>query len=390
MAVFKRYKGKRITPEDPNWHKARWWMEFRLRGHYVLESVVGARTKAQAERAESTTREDIYNGRYNKATATAKFSDFVDDPYLPWAKGNKLSYADDRRRSKTLKAWFRDEPMREITPLQIERFKSSLVGKKTYRGTARSGSTVNRYLALLSKIFSIAWDNGFVDSNPCQRIRKEKEGGKRERYLTFDEEQRVMKVLRGELDYLRPAVILSLGTGLRKSELLRLAVDHLNFGNVPKFYAVNGRDVEIPPNWLLVVKSKNRKPRIIPMNPAVRTVLTETIQNSSGSELVFSLARTGVTSATIRDGFEKVCEAAQITFGQTKAGGLTWHDLRHTFATRLRGQGVHELDIMQLMGHSSVGVTAGYAHGMPAVIQSAVNKLAEPRGEVVEFARRAS
>jgi hypothetical protein len=45
MAVFKRYRGKRITPSDPDWHKARWWMEFRLRGHYVLESVVGARTK---------------------------------------------------------------------------------------------------------------------------------------------------------------------------------------------------------------------------------------------------------------------------------------------------------------------------------------------------------
>ncbi len=126
------------------------------------------------------------------------------------------------------------------------------------------------------------------------------------------------------------------------------------------------------------------------MNPLVRTVLSETSHDASGSEPVFSLARTGVTSATIRDGFKKGCEAAEITLGQTKAGGLTWRDLRHTFATRLRGQGVHELDIMQLMGHSSVGVTAGYAHGMTTVIQSAVGKLAEPRGEVVEFARRAS
>ena len=73
----------------------------------------------------------------------------------------------------------------------------------------------------------------------------------------------------------------------------------------------------------------------------------------------------------------------------TKAGGITWHDLRHTFATRLRGERVHELDIMQLLGHSSLGVTAGYAHGTPTVIQSAVDKLAEPRGEVVEFVRRA-
>ncbi len=126
------------------------------------------------------------------------------------------------------------------------------------------------------------------------------------------------------------------------------------------------------------------------MNPLVRTVLSEAVQDASGGELVFSLARNGVSSVTIRRGFEKGCEAGEVTFGQTKAGGLTWHDLRHTFATRLRGQGVHELDIMQLLGHSSIGVTAGYAHGMTDVIQSAVDKLATPRGEVIEFARRAS
>ena len=49
----------------------------------------------QAERAEKTAREEIYDGRYNKTIAAAEFSDFVDEQFLPWAKGNKLSYADD-------------------------------------------------------------------------------------------------------------------------------------------------------------------------------------------------------------------------------------------------------------------------------------------------------
>lgn len=131
MAVYKRYKGQRIRPGDPNWDRARWWMEFEIRSTRVLESIVGARTKAQAERAENTVREDIYNGRYNKAISTVPFSDFVDEHFLPWARSNKLSYADDDRRCKVLKVFFRNEPMREITPLQIERFKSSLVGKDT-------------------------------------------------------------------------------------------------------------------------------------------------------------------------------------------------------------------------------------------------------------------
>jgi integrase len=362
-------------------------MEFRLRGNRVEQAITGARTKAQAERAENTVREDVYNGRYNKANSTAKFSEFVDQHFLPWAEGNKLSYADDERRCKLLKEVFGNQPLREITPLQIERFKLSLVGKKTRRGTMRSGATVNRYLALLSKIFSIACDNGLVETNPLRRVRKEKEGGKRERYLTFDEGNRLMNVLIDELEYLRPAVMISIGTGMRKSELLRLQPDQINFSTAPKFYAVNGRDVEIPPNWLLITKSKNRKPRTIPMNPLVRAELLNLTNDAPRNQPVFSLEQNGVDASTISSGFEEACEKAEITFGQTKAGGLTWHDLRHTFATRLRGEGVHELDIMQLLGHSSLGVTTGYAHGTPAVIQNAVNKLAESTGEVLQFAR---
>lgn len=193
--------------------------------------------------------------------------------------------------------------MREITPLQIDRFKLSLVGKKTRRGTPRAGATVNRYLALLSKIFSIAFDNGLVDGNPVRRVRKEKEGGKRERYLTVAEGNRLMKILTGELEYLRSAVVVSIGTGLRRSELLRLQVDQINFSNAPKFYRVNGRDVEIPSNWLLVEKSKNRKPRTIPMNVTVRSSLLDAIKEASSSKRVFSLDRNGVDSETIRSGF---------------------------------------------------------------------------------------
>jgi integrase len=87
-----------------------------------------------------------------------------------------------------------------------------------------------------------------------------------------------MEALTEDLDYLRSAVMVSVGTGLRKSELLRLEVKHVNFGKASTFCAVNGRDVEIPPNWLLVVKSKNRKPRIIPMNSMVRGALSGAIQ----------------------------------------------------------------------------------------------------------------
>ena len=50
---------------------------------------------------------------------------------------------------------------------------------------------------------------------------------------------------------------------------------------------------------------------------------------------VFPSARTGVNLVEIKKGFKRACELAGIPHGQSTSGGLTFHDLRHTFATRL-------------------------------------------------------
>jgi integrase len=63
--------------------------------------------------------------------------------------------------------------------------------------------------------------------------------------------------------------------------------------------------------------------------------------------------------------------------------GLSGHDLRRTFATRLRAHGVHEYDIQDLLGHSKPGVTTVYARATHGALEAAVEKLIEPIGQVV-------
>ena len=66
---------------------------------------------------------------------------------------------------------------------------------------------------------------------------------------------------------------------------------------------------------------------------------------------------------------------AEIAFGETVAGGNIWHDLRRTFATRLRANGVREYDISDLLGHARPGVTSVYARATQKVLEEAVEKL---------------
>ena len=121
MAIYKRYKGRRLKRSDRDWDKATWWIEFSLQGQYIHQAVPGARTQAQAERAENHIREAIYGRRYDPGKKL--FSEFVDETFLPWSRANKRSYREDDQRSVTLKDFFGEKHLRDIKPMMIEKFK---------------------------------------------------------------------------------------------------------------------------------------------------------------------------------------------------------------------------------------------------------------------------
>ena len=73
------------------------------------------------------------------------------------------------------------------------------------------------------------------------------------------------------------------------------------------------------------------------------------------NEFVFYNFETGKPFVDLKTGFARACEKAGIT-------GVTWHTLRHTFASRLVNRGVDIVTVKELLGHSSVTVTMRYTH----------------------------
>ena len=81
---------------------------------------------------------------------------------------------------------------------------------------------INRDIEVLRKMFNIAIDNGWLTKNPCKSVKKLRQENKLERYLTPEEEFRLLNNCTGRLSHLKAIIQFALNTGMRKEEILSL------------------------------------------------------------------------------------------------------------------------------------------------------------------------
>ena len=86
------------------------------------------------------------------------------------------------------------------------------------KGKPRKPATVNRELACLSRICSMAVDNGLLGTNPCNKVKRRRENNARTRYLTSAEEKQLMAAITSDYEPLRPIIIVALNTGMPAPE----------------------------------------------------------------------------------------------------------------------------------------------------------------------------
>ena len=315
-----------------------WHYRFRVRRVRYRGALPEARTKWEAEQAESKIKQEIFEGRFGLVElGSEKLADFINKIFLPWSKANKRSWRHDVFRARTICDYFGSRTFREMSPLLIERFKRDRRESKTRKNTIRSQASVNHELTLLSKIFNLAIDYKITDMNPCTKVKKYQLENKRYRYLLPEEEPLLMAALSGPRAHLKPLVIVALGTGMRQGEQLRLTWDRVDFSR----------------RVLVLTRTKSGKDREVPMNPEVVKTLFTLQSRSKGQEYVFVNERTGTRIKEVKKAFGTALKIARIE-------GLVWHDLRATFGTRLGEAGYDAFTIAALMGHSQIQTTQRY------------------------------
>jgi integrase len=168
--------------------------------------------------------------------------------------------------------------------------------------------------------------------------------------------------------FLYPMVCLAAHTGARRSELLRLRVD----------------DVDFSSGTVLIHEKKRargrRTSRRVPLSAFVQTVLRDWLAAHPGGQHLF--CQTGVVrSKTHREGPIGVTRnEAHDHFRRALAGGpwatlRGWHVLRHSFASNCAAAGVDQRVINEWMGHQTEEMVRRYRHLFPDQQQQAIARV---------------
>lgn len=323
MAIFKKNE--------------KWYIDYYFEGRRVRECV-GVNKKV-AEQALAIRKAEITQGKYNfkQNKASIKFEDFT-EAYLEYSKANKKSYGRDVSCIKALSSYFKEKRLSEIAPWQIEKYKVKRAGEVAQ-------STVNRELECLKHMFTMAIKWGKAIINPVKEVKFFRVDNISLRVLTNEEEQRLLD---NSSDHLKPIIITALNAGMRLGEILVLTWDKIDFDE----------------RTITVEYTKNREYRIMPMNQ----YLTETLKSVKKVSSYVFCKDDKLPYGSIKTAFKNAIRRSGILH-------CRFHDLRHTFATRLVMRGVDLVTVQQLLGHKSIAMTMRYSHPTPEHKRRAVELL---------------
>jgi integrase len=209
----------------------------------------------------------------------------------------------------------------------------------TLKARGHSGSTVNRYLSIISKTVNLY--RKLFNPAFALHISWQQEGSGRFDWLRKGEEENLHEHLLANdrtVDISLCIRILTV-TGMRLGEFLSLELSQVEDG------------------WIRLWQTKTDRPRSVPIQPDIARQLRHLI------------AKGLPKGHQIRRGLS---EALKASGGNSS---ITPHSLRHTTATRLIKSGVNQMVVAKYMGHNSLKTTQRYVHIDDDDLQQAMDKM---------------
>jgi len=342
-----------------------WWMCFTADGVPYRRST-GARNKKSAQKILNKVQTQIAEGKWLDIN-TAQFYDFDElmEKYLEkHSKNNKATstYEKDLGMKVKLEEVFSGMTLDKITAEAIIDYKN----KRLDEGYAQS--TIRNELGILRNAFDKAvhvWK--WTKENPFEGLVLGLKANLIDRWLKEEEEKKLLKAAKGKLnDQLADIILLDLQTGLSQEEILGLKLSQIDFHR-KSLTTVRKK-----------TKKKDRPARTIPLNATAMEILERRSRVVAISGYIFfNEAGNPIDPGKLKKTFKKAVIESKIEY-------CRFHDLRHTFATRLAQRGIDLYKIAKLLGHEDISTTQRYAHHFCESLRDGVDILEKCETSVLE------
>jgi integrase len=269
-------------------------------------------------------------------------------------------YSEARIKRYTLKSslipFFGRLPIKDIKTYHIEQFKA----RKVKEGLANK--SIKNQLTVFNKCVTCAYDWLGLDSK-APKILWPKCPPPDTDYLSPDECELLLFCATG---FVREMVLMALRTGMRQGELKGLQWSSIDWVN--RVVIVRHSRCDREKN---IGAPKSNRVRSIPLDTDVFEAL---YRRRKYTGYVFTNAEEKpLDHSWLSYHLDKVCNMAGLR-------RITWHVLRHTFASHLAMKGVPLNTVQALLGHSTITMTMRYAHVAPSTLRSAIDIL-NPKNE---------
>lgn len=310
-----------------------------------------------AKRWAETTEMEMRDGKYgmimeSKRQTLAHAIDRYQKHILPKKKKSKREY---------IVQWWKEKlghlTLNEITPALIAKIRDDLINEEV-SGKKRASATILKYLVTLSHIFSMCikeWH--WIESNPVMRVTKPSLPKGRTRFLDDDERKRLLEECQKSKNlYLYTIVVLDISTGMRRSEILNL----------------KWQDIDFERERIVLHETKNGEVRVLPLVGLAHKLINQMKdQQRNNTSLLFPSQKDPKKPIDFRSAWRVVVKNAGLE-------NFKFHDLRHSFASYCVMNGSSLNEIADLLGHKSYqSITKRYCHLSDAYRKDVVSSMNE-------------
>jgi len=261
----------------------------------------------------------------------------------------------------------------ELTRRQIQEFLS----KKKKDGNIRTGETlsatsINLMLTILNMAFEYAIDMELADNNPCVRLKRSPQDGRKIEAYTKDEQRKLESIIKKENDRRLFGITLCLYSGLRIGELIGLEWSDVDLERgIITIDKTVYREKDDNDEWQLYVDKPKTvsSERVIPLPAFVAEELKHHKSTAKSEFVIENKKGERMPIRSYQYMFERLTEKANVR-------KLNFHALRHTFATRAIECGMDIKTLSEIMGHKNACITLNrYAHSMMDTKIEMMNRL---------------